>query len=251
MTDLFDQNTTIPPLDQSKDYLTELVGEGKKFKTAADLARGKAEADATIASIIKEKDELRADFLRLREEANAQAKLQELVDRLAQQPQIESKAPIAPDLDTKASFDPAEIEDMFSKKIHEHELNKIADQNFQKVQNTLKDKLGTNFQATLQEKMNTLGLTKEDINSLARKSPEAFYNVLGLNNQPQNEYMPPPRSGQRTDNFSPQAPKRTWSYYQNMRKTDPAKYYSPETSVQKLRDAEDLGSAFQDGNFNS
>src|SRR5882757_7528259 len=81
---LLDQNNQdLPPqLDQSRNYLADLVGPDKKFKTNEDLARGKAEADVTIELFKKRQDELRTDYLKLREEANEQAKLQDLLDRL-------------------------------------------------------------------------------------------------------------------------------------------------------------------------
>src|SRR6267154_5364704 len=85
MENLLDQQQlpqTPPPLDPSKNYLTDLVGPDKKFKTVEDLARGKAEADTTIELFKKRQDELRDDYLKLREEANQQAKLQDLIDRL-------------------------------------------------------------------------------------------------------------------------------------------------------------------------
>jgi hypothetical protein len=43
--------------------------------------------------------------------------------------------------------------------------------------------------------------------------------------------------------------KRTWSYYQEIKKADLNKYLSPKVQQQMHRDASDLGSAFQDGDF--
>jgi len=50
--------TSESTLDTTKNYLTELVGEDKKFKTVDDLAKGKAEADAFIERLLREKREM-------------------------------------------------------------------------------------------------------------------------------------------------------------------------------------------------
>jgi len=77
-----DQPDTIDTIDPSKNYLAELVGEGKKFKTQEDLARGKAESDAYIKILEKRSDELRNDYLKLRDDYSSRAKLEEVVDQL-------------------------------------------------------------------------------------------------------------------------------------------------------------------------
>jgi len=76
---LLDSNDS-PQLDSNKAYLEQLVGDGKKFKTAEDLARGKAESDSFIEIMKVRMDELRADHLRLREEHQASAQLKDLID---------------------------------------------------------------------------------------------------------------------------------------------------------------------------
>src|SRR5882762_1576622 len=83
MADSLLDNTNLPnQLDSNKAYLEQLVGEGKKFKTAEDLARGKAESDSFIEIMKARMDELRADHLRLREDHQASAQLKDLIDSL-------------------------------------------------------------------------------------------------------------------------------------------------------------------------
>lgn len=43
--------------------------------------------------------------------------------------------------------------------------------------------------------------------------------------------------------------KRTWSYYEKMRKEDPDQYHNPMTRAQMLKDYQALGKDFQTGNF--
>ena len=245
-------NQDLPPqLDRSKNYLADLVGPDKKFKTVEDLARGKAEADSTIELFKKRQDELRTDYLNLREEANAQAKLQDLIDRL-ENPQ---NTPVVtqPVTDIKQpTLDPTQLSSLVSKEIVNYETNKKRTENYNVVQSKLQEMLGSNYQPILAQKMNALGLTADEINETAKRSPTAFFNMMELNNKPQtNPFQSPVRSSQRNDNFLPNQQKRTWSYYQEMKKADPKMYYNSKIANQMLDDMVELGDAFKDGDFNN
>jgi len=43
--------------------------------------------------------------------------------------------------------------------------------------------------------------------------------------------------------------KRTWSYYQAMKKEDLSRYLSPKVQAEMHRDAQELQAAFTDGDF--
>jgi hypothetical protein len=43
---------------------------------------------------------------------------------------------------------------------------------------------------------------------------------------------------------------RTWSYWEKMRKENPALYRSPAQSAQRIKDAMALGKDFEDGDYN-
>lgn len=257
MNSLFDQNDN-PQLDQSKNYLDELVGEGKKFKTVEDLARGKAESDLYIQTVNTRADQLRDDYLQLREqlnardsEATAQAKFDEMLSRyetIRNNPQ----SPVEPpERKPTPQFDPSKLDSLIEEKLLKTEADRKAATNFSSVQKKLKEQLGSNYQSVLQERMNELDLTTEDINSLARKSPTAFFNTLGLNQQQQESLVSGPRSTQRSS-FAPKAAeKRTWSYYENLRKANPKIYYDPKIANQMHDDAIALGPEFQDGDFHA
>lgn len=252
---LFDQNNQHQPpqFDQTKNYLVELVGPDKKFKTNEDLARGKAEADVTIELFKKRQDELRTDYLKLREEANQQAKLQDLIDRL-ENPQKNTPSHEQTQVNElkQPTIDPNQMSSLVSQEILKHETNKKRTDNYNQVQNKLQEMLGSNYQQELAKRMNTLGLTADEINETAKKSPTAFYNMMGLNQQAnQDSFQSPIRSSQRNDSFSPQGkPKRTWSYYQELKKSDPKLYYDTRIANQMLDDMSELGDAFKDGDFN-
>lgn len=233
---LFDNDNN--SFDQNKNYLEELVGEGKKFKTVEDLARGKAEADHYITHKNKEFDELREDFLKVRAENVAKAKFEELL--LTQQRGTDTN-----NRSENTHTDTVEQPVIDDKKIEEIAERKFADlqnkarekANLDVVESRLRERFGENARSILKDKMNALNITDEDLKFLARKSPEAVFNTLGLNQQ-QETYQAPPRSSLRSDNFTSQTEIRDAIYYEKLRQSDPKKYFSEKTSVQRLKDME-------------
>jgi hypothetical protein len=223
-----------------------------KDKTPEELLKAKVESDLYIKTLERQKDEFRNDFLKMSEESKAQAKLQDLIDRLERRENTNDNTPTTREEHVeKPTFDRTELESLISTKIQETEMNKKKSDNFRMVQSKLKEEFGDNFQPVLQERMNQLGLTTEEINNLAMRSPTAFYNMIGMGQQRQGgeDFQSPPRNTQRSDSFSPKSPKRSWSFYQNMKKTDPKTYWDPKTQVQMHKDSSTLGDAFEDGDF--
>lgn len=238
--------------DQNKDYLSELVGDGKKFKTAAELARGKAEADAYISTLTKKLDADRIDYLELKKQATAQASLEDLVRQLQAGQQNVIPAPTPNAGEVKPSYDPKEIETLISNKIEQTRQQDKMNENFNKVQTKLKERYGNNSASVLKEQADMLGLSKEDVNGLAMKSPEAFFRTMGLNDvEPKDNFHNLPRSNVNSGNFAPKTQKRTWSYYQDMKKNQPELYRNPKTTIQMHKDSAELGAAFEDGDFHS
>ncbi len=249
---LFDQNNETPVIDENKDYLNEFVGEGKKYKDENALAKAYANADITIELFKKRMDEVNAENARLLEESRAQAKLQDLIDRLEKSPSAKNDDLDTDENDQKPVFDPRQIEDLVSKKIQETEAQKKAQSNYNTVESKLKERFGNNYSNILKERANELGLSLEDVNSLAMKSPTAFFNTMGLNESKQIDTFSPPASSRRSDNFGPtRNQKRTWSYYQEMKKTNPKMYFDPKIANQMIADMASLGDEFKDGDYNA
>lgn len=241
MTDLFQET---PPTD----YLKELVGEGKKFKTVEDLARGKYEADSTIEIFKRKQDELRSDYQKLQDEYNARAKLEEYIDQMNvnKEQLTSSRTPIANEV--IKPIEPKQIEDMIAKQLKDNEVSRLRAENSKSVENKLRERYGENYQSFLSTKTQELGLTKEAINSLAENTPKVLITALGLNEAPRTDpFQAPPRSTA----FQPTAGQKehTWSWYQELKRSDPKAYNDPKTTNQMIKDYETLGQRFEDGDF--
>jgi hypothetical protein len=254
MNTLFSGSTETVTIDPNKNYLEELVGEGKKFKTVEDLARGKYESDTFIPTLTAKMDELRADYQREREQNIARAKLEELIDKL-QNPNFqqnnssneenrivnENKAP---------AFSEEDIDKIVQNKIMQSKVADREQSNYDKVLSQLKERFGNNYSSVLNVQVKALGLDNDDVERLARKSPQAFFNTLGLNESKKETLPGLPRSSMRSDNFSPNSQERTWSWYQDLKKKDPELYYTPKMTNQMHEDYARLGDKFEDGDFN-
>jgi hypothetical protein len=252
---LFENNSNdqLPQFDPSKNYVEELVGEGKKFKTIEDLAKGKAEADAFIAFKNREYDTLKEDYLNLRKEHTAGSRLEDLITKLSTAQQNSSnESPSVNEEEKVPAFKLEDIDARVNETISRLEMQRKETANFNEVQAKLQEKLGPNYENILKQQVSDLGLSPEDVNTLAKKSPKAFFKTLGLEEQSKGDvFNAPPRSQNRSDSFSPSTTKRTWNFYEKMRKENPSLYLNPKTQVQMHKDHRELGNVFEDGDFNN
>lgn len=250
MTDnLLDQSNPDPQIDPNKNYLAELVGEGKKFKTQEDLARGKYEADSYIKILERTRDEMRDDYLKLKSDYEARAKLEEIADQLLNKQQLASSDHTrANEVNQQPEIDLNKIESLVTSKIQQNELAKKREENSNLVKTKLVERFGNNYRDAVKQQIDALEISEEDFNDMARNRPKFLIRTLGLDEPVKRDsFQTPPQSTQR---FIPAgAEKRTWSYYQKMKKESPKLYSDPKTAVQMQKDYIELGSEFEDGDF--
>lgn len=239
----------LPVVDPNKNYLEELVGEGKKFKSQEDLARSKFESDQYIKILEKRSDDLRADYLKTREENTTRASLEELIEEFKKQKLTSNETPLVKE--EKPPFDPKDLDSLVSTKIQEHEATKRQAENFNTVREKLQQRYGQNYKEAVKQQIEDLGITETELNEMARKVPKVLIKTLGLDRETQpDNFQSPPRSSQRNDSFAPTGgKKRTWAYYQELKKSDPGLYHDRRTAIQMQKDLLELGEAFQDGDY--
>lgn len=242
MTENLFTQTKTPLIDETKNYLEEYVGEGKKFKDAAELAKAKATSDAFIKQLEEEQAALRQEYFALREEYNARPALQELIDQLKNTQHTSSDNQNAND-DQPPALKPEDIENLVAKKLQEAELTKKQEENYKTVQAKLKERYGESYVTHLQTQISTLGLSEDFVNDLAKNHPQVFIKTFGLDAQPKESFQTPPRGSITTQTSTPNV-KRDWNYYENMRKTDYQKYWDPKTQLQMIADKATLGDSF-------
>lgn len=250
-------------IDENADFVEQLTGPGGKFdrtKYASDqemisaIAKSKVFADATIEVQNRKMDEIREDARKLREERMTGSTLKEVLDQIAELKQSNPRDNTQhADLENKTVFDPTQLDSLVDNRalamIERREAKILADGNFKKVQDKILETFGPNYQTSLKQHIAEQGLSVEDVDALARKSPSAAIKLLGLDEVKQDGFDAPMKNQQRSS-FTPKGgEKRTWSWYQKMRATDRKRYDDPKTQAQMYADAATLGKDFRDGNF--
>lgn len=247
--DLFDQDKAEPTIDDT-DQIPDKYLERFKDAEKEAVIREKYKTDRYAESLTQRLDEMREDYLKLREEHMARASLQELVDRLAAGQLTSSDDTPANEDNDKPTIDLTKIDELVEQKLTQKELERKQTDNFNQVKKKLTERFGRNYQEVLKEQQETLGLSDEYVNSIAKSSPRAFFKLMGLDEEAKdNTFTSPPPSRTRSDSFAPRVEKRTWAYYEKMRKEQPKVYYSPKTQVQMHKDREELGQEFEDGSW--
>lgn len=243
MTSLFDKDN-----DDNKDYLAELTGPGgkydkTKYTSEAEMfqaiAKGKVHGDRLLDLKLQQFDELKEDYMKIRDENVAKASFDDYLTRMT----TKKEEPL-PNLESgnnnQPQFDYKKIEDLATAKaqaaVMELEQRRLEKQALDDIENRLRTRHGDNARAVLRDKMNALNLSEEDIKVLAKKSPEAVINALGLNYQPEPYRNDLPRSNVRSDSFKPVTDIRDAVYYEKLRHEKPKEYFSEKVSVQRLKD---------------
>ncbi len=163
-----DEGTDLPPdVDPNKDYYAELVGENKKFKDEKALARSKYEADQYIEILKRRQDELRDDYLRLKEDNDTKAKLGDLINQLSKE-RLASSEETPANEEQKLAIDSKGIESLVSTKIQEYETTKRQTENFNLVRDKLQERFGNNYKALVKEQIDELGITETELNDMAK-----------------------------------------------------------------------------------
>lgn len=236
-----------PIIDPNKNWLEEYVGEGKKFKDPEELAKGKAHSDAFIYRLQKETEELR-------KELNTRIKLEEFMDRMNSQNTSGANQAIQTagtgnqtDGTASSATSPDDIEKLIEQRLAQREAEKTQKQNIEVARAKLQETFGSNYQAELEARTNSLGLTKEFVANLAKTQPKALFALLGLDGQQQrrDDSVFTPRGSVNTSGLGNSgSSEKNWAYYEKIRRQNPAAYFSVQVQNEIHKQAEKLGERF-------
>lgn len=251
-----DDQIQIPSDQDPLEVLTAPGGKFDRTKYASEIdmykaiAKGKMEGDLYIDHFKQRHDELREDYKKLREEYNAGPSLKELIDQFKSSKESNNDNTQRVNEDKSDTLDPAKFQEIIRKEIASNKQQELEDENYEMVQAKLIEKYGPNYAQTLKQQISTLHLSADFVNDLARKHPNVLLKTLELDGERQGEtFQAPPQSKNKSDPFAPSTNRRTWSYYEKIRKAEPARYYDPKIQDQMFKDATALGDAFNDGDF--
>jgi len=248
-----DQADVNPQPDPNKNYLEELVGEGKKFSDPQALARGKVEADTHIARLERELAELREkantgrtvdDLLKKLEERNTQSN-GNASNSGEYQPSSQGQNQNA---DAGAvQLDESKIEELLSGKLNEFQKSQREQANLQHSVSVMQEKWGDNAQVELNRKAKDLGMSPEGLKEYAKTNPSVFLTLVGLNATAPQQTVNNPVPAQSSSNPASQTPVggvKNQSYYDRMKREDPKKWKSRDVQWEMHNEAIRQGEAF-------
>lgn len=239
MTNLFEETPNTAAGDEEiPNYLEHLVGEGKKFKDNEALARGKYEADKTIAA-------REAELAEVRKELNTRISLEEFMTKQGQREPMQTphQEPIE-NVNTNESN--TDIAKTVAAEVSKLQAQAQRAANAQTSRQKMKEAWGDSAVARLEQVSRDMGLGKEFLQDLAERSPDAFLQVIGakVQNSKVQNITPPTNRVNSAANVSARNTIRNEEYWDNMRKSDPKFYFSAQGYNQRHNDALTLGEAY-------
>lgn len=247
MTDIFNAATTAETTTEgqtaqtNESFVTQLVGEGKKFKDLEALAKGKLEADRHIGEITKTLDELRAELAKQDYAKSLLDTMSKGSETRTEQPPPNNPSPSNTENTTQSASD---IESLVEKVITEKEKNRTVSQNISVVGEEMERQFGDKAGQILKSKSQELGMSIDRLKEIAAESPTAFFQLIGVSAQKKATMNTAPQSSVRSETFNSNTQDRDFDYYQKIRKENRSLYYSPKVQNMMLQDRERLGSRF-------
>lgn len=223
-------------VDPSKNYLEELVGEGKKFQTPEELARGKAESDAFINQLQQEQEMLRNE---LKTRLNLEQFLTDLktaVPKLnSDGPQDQHEQP-----EDKSVMSDEELAARVRQQLQAMKGQETASMNVDTFTKAVQSAYGPNAAAKLRSQAAEVGMSVEDLKSMAARSPKAALKLIGVG-EPKvvDTFNPPPR----TQGMSLPAGnvKRGKAYYDDLYRKNPEEFFSPRIQNERMSIIREMG----------
>lgn len=171
------------PEENKTSVLETLVGDGKKFKTPEDLAKGKVEADAFITTLQNQINVLTDELGKANNTTERKALLENLMTSL-------TNSNTTTNTETKVNNQPSNPGNNQASTLSHDDVVKIVEareaeaakaRNVAAAMSPFNKLYGDKAAEALATKAKELGLTVESLTSLAAQSPQAFLAVVGVN----------------------------------------------------------------------
>lgn len=234
--------------------LESLVGDGKKFKTVDDLAKGKMEADDYIKQLQAETAEFRK---MLEQNTERDQKLDQIFERMstmtdqrtpASSPSQHTTDPTSNKADEKKDLftSQEELDQYVTRLIEGRETASKASSNLSEVQQKLEEKFKDKSAEFVQKRANELNITVGEMKALAEKSPSAFYRMMDMDSEKSSsltfaENISSPEMSSKTN----EGTLRNRDWWNNQRREKGSRwFFKPENQKLYFADASNLGSKF-------
>ena len=224
--------------------LNELVGDGKKFATLDELAKGKLEADQFIEQLKVELSTVRSEMASLEEQANKKNTVAELIETV-------KKANEKVDEEGNQPVSEEQLKEMVDSIMDNRYEKQTRLTNYQQANQSVLDKFKGDVEAArayTAERARQLGISVDKLKALGEESPSAFKQLMEVSQRtgsPQGVAGIPEVRIENHSNSGAEAidGHHTRAYYDRLKKElGPAKYWNdPKIQGAYAKDAMALG----------
>jgi hypothetical protein len=230
--------STTPIPNGDSDPVTMLVGEGKKFKTVQDLARGKVEADAFVEQLKTENKTLRAALDKGEDTTGIQAK----IDQLLAQTKGNGTADPKVNQTNPESLTSKEVLDLLDRR--ERDMKML--ENSARFNDIVTKALGDKAKVTIDTRLTELGMDTQIFNQMVATSPKSALALVGIKEAP----MASAASNASATNTAAvfananDVGKKNFAYYDKLRRELKGNFYTPAIQKEMTEQALKLGEDF-------
>jgi hypothetical protein len=240
--DLFGGDLTPTDHDEITVTLSDLMGEDKKYKTEADVAKAIVEKDRFI-------ERLKREAAEAREAVQKRIKEEEFLDRLEVLTKAKPPEQVTNPEDRGDKQPAVKPEDLSALVRQELEREKAAAKrryNLLEVENKLREVYGDDFRRRVQDHAHTLGVGTDFLTDVAAKSPDGFYRLLGLDAPARRpDDTAPPRSTARMPTAPAGSNVKDHAYWREQRqKNGDGWYFTDQVQKQIWESAQTLGERY-------
>lgn len=213
-----------------------LVGDGKKFNDAEALARGKQESDTFIT-------QLQSELQGLREDLDKRMTSEEVLIKIREEAAASSATTGE---NTTPQLGKDDIAELVKQTLESTRTEESNTRNFNDVDQRLLSVYGDKAGNWLAGKAQELGISVDFLADVAKASPDAFYNTVGLSSTETNTTASVTTGTINTEtvaqvNKASGIKPNTMKYFDAIKKEDPRKYWTPAVQNALFAAREEMG----------
>lgn len=238
-------NDPTPIVQEGTDFVSQLIGEGKKYKDAQALAKAVLDKDAFI-------EQLKSENFQMRSSLRGEQKIDEFLDKLNKSPSPSTVVASTPVTNQSENTDQtnqtkALSQEEIIKILEQRDNAKQAEMNLRLAVDQVKKVYGANYTQVMKTKAEELNMSPESLTNLAKNQPAAFLKLVEADKLPQTQGNLPKSSVNTSAMNNSNSGQKTQKYYRDLRKqVGDAVYFSPKIQNELMKSALELGNAFFD-----
>lgn len=183
--------------DDLLGMITNEQGE-RKYKDVPTALNGLQHSQQYISTLKSENAKLMQELENLRVEVGKVRELEETLRTLTSSTQV-------PKQETPQGLDEKSVADLVNRTLSQREIEAIQKSNLSQVVSAVQSKFGAEAENKFYGRARELGMSNEEINSLAARSPQAVLSLLGIAGVEQKTEMftAPSKQSLNTESYQP------------------------------------------------